>query len=264
MGETERMAWSRRDLVKAGGLMAARSAVGPSLVSLSADAQTSVAVTVELWGVFEISYPGPADGNPFVDVDFGATFEQGRTSIATVGFYDGGGVYRLRFMPVSTGVWTYRTQSNRPELDGKTGSFPVRAAQARNSGPVRVKDQYHFVYANGSPYRELGTTCYAWTSQPAALEEQTLKTLADAPFNKMRMCVFPKWCHYNQVEPPQYPFAGQAPNHWDFTRFNPAYFQHFEGRIRELGSMGIEADVILFHPYDEGHWGLRQYGCGKR
>jgi len=66
---------------------------------------------------------------------------------------------------------------------------------------VRVKDQYQFVYPNGSPYRELRTTCYTWTSQPAALEEETLKTLADAPFNKMRMCVFPKWYHYNQVEP---------------------------------------------------------------
>jgi hypothetical protein len=257
------MSWSRRDLVKAGGLIAARSAVGPGLLSLSTDAQTSVAAAVELWDVFEISYPGPADGNPFVDVEFSARFEQGGTSIAAIGFYDGGGVYRVRFMPVSTGVWTYRTQSNRPELDGKTGSFPVRAALAGNSGPVRVKDQYHFVYANGSPYRELGTTCYAWTSQSAALEEQTLKTLADAPFNKMRMCAFPKWYHYNQVEPPRYPFVGQAPNHWDFTKFNPAYFQHFESRIRQLGNMGIEADVILFHPYDEGHWGFDNMGSAN-
>ena len=257
----ERMSWSRRDLVKAGGLMAVGSAVGSGLLSQSADAQTSLASAAEEWDVFEVSYPGPANGNPFVDVEFGARFEQGGTSIATDGFYDGGGVYRVRFMPASTGVWTYRTQSNHPELDGKTGSFAVRAAQPGNMGPVRVKDQFHFVYANGSPYRELGTTCYAWTSQPAALEEQTLKTLADAPFNKMRMCVFPKWYHYNQVEPPQYPFAGEAPNHWDFTRFNPAYFRNFETRVGQLGKLGIEADVILFHPYDEGHWGFDNMGA---
>ena len=129
-------------------------------------------------------------------------------------------------------------------------------AGPRNYGPVRVKDQYHFVYADNKPYREIGTTCYAWTSQPKALEEETLKTLAGAPFNKLRMCVFPKWFDYNHVEPPRYPFVGRAPNQWDFTQFNPEYFQHFEQRVAQLGELGIEADVILFHPYDEGHWGL--------
>lgn len=57
------------------------------------------------------------------------------------------------------------------------------------------------------------------------------------------------------------PFVGTAPNHWDFTRFNPAHFQNFERRIAQLGEMGIEADIILFHPYDEGHWGFDNMGA---
>jgi hypothetical protein len=146
-------------------------------------------------------------------------------------------------------------------LDGKTGSFTAIPAQADHHGPVRVKDQYHFIYADGTPYRELGTTCYAWTCQPAALEEQTLKTLAASPFNKLRMCLFPKWFNYNRGEPPRYPFVGQAPNQWNFTQFNPEYFQHFEKRIGQLAEMEIEADVILFHPYDAGHWGFDNMGA---
>jgi hypothetical protein len=53
-----------------------------------------------------------------------------------------------------------------------------------------------------------------------------------------------------------YPFEGRPTNSWDFTRFNPEFFQHFERRVLDLQKLGIEADIILFHPYDEGHWGF--------
>ena len=37
-------------------------------------------------------------------------------------------------------------------------------------------------------------------------EHATLATLADAPFTKIRMCVFPKHYAYNENEPERYPF----------------------------------------------------------
>jgi len=48
------------------------------------------------------------------------------------------------------------------------------------------------------------------------------------------------------------PFArtGPGPKDWDPARPDPAYFHRFEDRIRRLGDLGIEADVILYHPYD--------------
>jgi hypothetical protein len=119
-----------------------------------------------------------------------------------------------------------------------------------------VRNTFHFAYADGTPYFPVGTTCYAWTHQPAALEEETLKTLAHAPFNKLRMCVFPKFYAYNRGEPPRYPFEGTPPDRWDLSRFNPAFFRHLEARIGQLRDLGIEADLILFHPYDKGHWGF--------
>src|SRR5262249_11900045 len=170
--------------------------------------------------------------------------------------YDGDGVYRLRFMPDRPGAWRYTTRSNRAELDGKTGRVDVTSPSPGNHGPGRVRDTFHFAYADGTPYRPVGTTCYAWTQQDAALEEQTLKPLKHAPFNKLRMCVFPKFYAYNRGEPPRYPFAGTPPSSWDFSRFNPAFFRHLETRIGQLRDLGIEADLILFHPYDKGHWGF--------
>ncbi len=210
----------------------------------------------EQWGLLEVSLPGPRDGNPFVDVQLAAKFQQEGEKHVVNGFYDGNGIYRVRFMPPTAGKWKYTTQSNVNELNGKSGHFDVIAATKKNHGPVRVRNTFHFAYADGTPYKPIGTTCYAWTSQSAELEEQTLKTLAGAPFNKLRMCVFPKWYTWNKVEPALYAFEGTPPKQWDFTRFNPAFFQHLEQRIAQLRDLGIEADVIIFHPYDEGRWGF--------
>ncbi len=211
---------------------------------------------VEQWGRFELNLTGPASGNPFLEVELNARFTQGNTTINVTGFYDGEGQYRVRFMPEKTGEWRYITRSNRPALDGKTGTLIVTPPSAQNHGPVRVAHSYHFAYADGTPYRQLGTTAYVWTHQGNALEEQTLRTLAAAPFNKIRFCVFPKNYDWNKNEPPTYPFAGTPPSSWDFTRFNPAYFNHLEKRIAQLSELGIEADIILFHPYDKGRWGF--------
>jgi hypothetical protein len=212
--------------------------------------------SIEKWDVFEVELAGPSDGNPFLDVELTGTFEFDGQQQTVAGFYDGDGVYRIRFMPDREGRWNYTTKSNKPELAGKSGEFEVVAPTGKNHGPVRVKDTFHFAYADGTPYHQLGTTCYVWTHQGDELEEQTLKTLAASPFNKIRMCVFPKRYTWNQNEPPLYAFEGTPPKDWDFTRFNPKFFQHLEQRIAQLRDLGIEADIILLHPYDEGHWGF--------
>ncbi len=208
---------------------------------------------VERWGMFEIVLEGPQTGNPFMEVELSATFQFGHRSIEAPGFYDGEGFYRIRFMPDAVGDWRYITHSNITGLDGIQGSLRCYTPSPENHGPVRVHNTFHFAYEDGSPYIPVGTTCYAWVHQEEELQEQTLQSLRDAPFNKLRMCVFPKHYLYNENEPPYHPFEGSGPNEWDFTHFNPAFFQHLEQRIGHLQELGIEADLILFHPYDR--WG---------
>jgi hypothetical protein len=89
----------------------------------------------------------------------------------------------------------------------------------------------------------------------------------------MRMCVFPKRYVFNKNEPTVYPFEGEVkrewndsmlddyktqapPDFWDFTRFNPEYFRKLERHVLDLQALGIEADLIIFHPYDFGAWGF--------
>ncbi|MFZ6029245.1 MAG: DUF5605 domain-containing protein [Chloroflexota bacterium] len=216
---------------------------------------------VEKWDFYEHALSYADSPNPFTEVTLEASFSHSDRQVQVRGFYDGDGVFKLRFMPDCEGEWQFITRSNAAALDGKTGSFICTPASANNHGPVRVADQVRFAYEDGTAYIPVGTTCYVWNLQDDALEEQTLQTLDQAPFNKMRMCVFPKRYLYNQNEPPSYPFASnnnpaEPSRRWDFKRFNPAYFQHLEKRILDLRERGIEADLILFHPYDNGQWGF--------
>src|ERR1017187_4532186 len=144
------------------------SALAPLTAQLAAQ---TTARDIERWGMFELRLTGPAEGNPFLDVQFSAEFRQQHRSVQVDGFYDGGGAYKVRFSPDHEGEWSYVTHGNRPELDGKTGTFPCVAPSAGNHGPVSVRNVYNFGYADGTPYFEFGTTCYAWTHQPAALQQ---------------------------------------------------------------------------------------------
>ncbi|PYE24166.1 uncharacterized protein DUF4038 [Rhizobium sp. PP-F2F-G20b] len=209
--------------------------------------------TIAKWDLFEASLNGPSSGNPFIEVDLEAHFSQKSRTVRVPGFYDGDGVYKIRFMPDNEGEWAYVTRSSAPELDGKSGTFTAGPARPDVHGPVQVTNRFHFAHADGTPYLSFGTTCYAWTHQPLDLQAKTLETLKQARFNKMRMGVFPKDYPFNINEPLHDVYERDAEGELDFDRPNPESFRHFENQVKALGDLGIEADIIIFHPYDR--WG---------
>lgn len=227
--------------------------------------------TVEKWGMLEISAPGRTEGNPFTDYTCTATFKGKNETVAVDGFYDGEGVYKARFMPSFEGDYAYEMAGS---FGGTvTGRFTATAPGEGNHGPMRVVNQFHFAYEDTTPYYSVGTTCYAWAHQPEDIHRQTLKELDKGYFNKMRFCVFPKHYIHNFRDPETFPYEGTpmdnsglseetftyeidtSGNHWDFTRFNPEHFRRIERCIVELQERGVEADVIVMHPYDR--WGFK-------
>ena len=56
---------------------------------------------------------------------------------------------------------------------------------------LRYQTSFAPLNADGTPYKELGTTCYNWVNQSAARRKQTLNTFKDSPFNKVRMSILP-------------------------------------------------------------------------
>ncbi|MDO4305333.1 MAG: DUF5605 domain-containing protein [Eubacteriales bacterium] len=226
----------------------------------------------EKWGVFELSCLGPETGNPFVEQKISADFYAENQTVTVKGFYDGAGIYKVRFMPSFEGRYCFCVRASflKEEV---TGEFLVTSPREGNHGPVRVAGTYHLAYEDGTPYYSVGTTCYVWELQSDERIAQTLRSLKEARFNKIRFCIFPKHYDYNLGEPRSYPYEGTPMdssvltkenfsfytgktegNHWDFTRFHPAHFRHIETCILELQKLGIEADLIVMHPYDR--WGF--------
>lgn len=228
---------------------------------------------MEKWGVFEISVSGRQDHNPFTDYAIRGTFTGTKEEKTVDGFYDGDGVYKVRFMPSFEGSYRFRIFGNYSDGGELSGTFLVTLAHAGNHGPVHVCNQYHFAYEDGTPYYSIGTTCYVWSLQSEELQKQTLETLAGNAFNKIRFCVFPKHYIYNFHEPYTYPYEGTPVdsslitrdnfmeyhgcpegNNWDYKRFNPKHFAHLEDCVQALMKIGVEADLIVMHPYDR--WGF--------
>jgi hypothetical protein len=223
--------------------------------NVSAATAPTYAPTAKQWSVEEITvHSANAHANPFSEVQFSAEFVCGKKTVHADGFFNGTNTWKVRFMPEAQGSCTFTTASNDSSLDQAAGHFTVGPPAAGDRGPVHVANTYHFSYADGTPYFLLGTTLYNWLNRDEALQQETLTSLKASPFTKIRFGLFPKWYLYNRVEPTIYPYVETAPGKFDFDRFNPAFFQHVEQRLRDLQRAGIQADIILFHPYD--HWGF--------
>ncbi|MBP1667443.1 MAG: alpha-L-rhamnosidase [Bacteroidetes bacterium] len=54
---------------------------------------------IEQYAIFELELKGPSAGNPFTGVQLSAEFRLHNRSLYCDGFYDGDGIYRVRFMP---------------------------------------------------------------------------------------------------------------------------------------------------------------------
>lgn len=174
------------------------------------------------------------------------------TKITVWGFYDGDDRFLIRFMPEQEGIYTYETVSPLPVLHGVIGSFQCTSADGH--GKV-MPDGLYLKHADGTRHYSVGTTCYAWIYQPDSVRKDTLSELKKGYFNKIRMCVFPKWYLYNEEQPELYPFEG-TPGSFDYDTPNVKLFQRLDETVTRLRESNIQADIILFHPYDADNWGF--------
>lgn len=229
----------------------------------------------ERWGVFEAALHGEEGNDPFAPGLMQGVFRYEDKDLGAVrveGFYDGGGVWRVRFMPQFEGKYTFKITAGGTAF---VGDFTASKPSDGNHGPVHAAKTYHFAYEDGTPFVPVGTTCYVWELQSGETQQNTLETLESAPFNKMRYCILPKHYIYNFRDPPMFPFEGKPcstegmteenfnawngngndrGNDWNFDRFVPEYFRNIEKSVLELQKIGVEADLILLHPYDR--WGF--------
>ena len=181
--------------------------------------------------------------------------QQHRT-IQVDGFYDGDGAYKVRFSPDTEGEWTLRTHSNRPELDGQTGALPS-AFRNRPQSRSRFRAQYlpfrlrrrhalpsvrhHLLRLDASGRRARGADHRH--AAPSAVQQDAHVHLPQVVRRT------------TSNEPPV--IRSRAPPGRTTTRAStPCSSRISKSAIAQLQALGIEADLILFHPYD--HWGYAQ------
>lgn len=202
-----------------------------------------------------------------VNIDLSADFTCGEEHIKVKGFYAGDDTFKVRFLPMQSGQYHYIVKG----IINEEGNFEIEPAESEKHGLLKA-DGVHVKYSDGTVCTMFGTTVYALAHQPQELIEQTLHTLGNSPFNKVRLCVFPKHYKYNHNEPERYPFCpiyGKTPKNvlrkagplsmpaeslWDVRHPDFTFWDRFEKILHRLDDMGIVVDLILFHPYDR--WGF--------
>lgn len=199
---------------------------------------------------FELAFQGAEPEGSHVQVKLKAQFTFEKETKTVDGFYAGNGIYKVRFYPEKSGNYVWKVTG------AVSGEGEIYCEPAKAHGIVRVSGM-HFKHDDGTWYRPFGTTVYALIHQEEALTDTTMETLKAAPFNKARFCVFPKDYDFNHNDPKLYPFE-KKDDKWDVHRPVFAYWDALEERIRELDAMGIQGDLILFHPYDR--WGFSRMG----
>lgn len=194
---------------------------------------------VERWDTCEIaldaagSYP-----NPFTDVGVDATFthESSGKSIAVGGFFDGGSVWRIRFMPTEPGTWQYVTRSQDPGLDGQSGVVTcVPPLKPYLHGPL-LTDGHHFRHADGTRRLPISTRFSCQFASPSVWI-RLIKFLKEHRINRVLFIM--GGIHGTVRE-----LYGPGP---DFSRYNLVRFQAIDAFIDALRKADILASPYLYY-----------------
>ncbi len=131
--------------------------------------------------------------NPFTDVQLDADIiAPDSTKITVPGFWDGGGVWRFRFVPTQIGDYHWSTRSNDLDLHKQQGQFVCTRDTKNTRGFLQVQTgagyQRHFSYADGTPFLPvfiydplhfIGTESVLKASAPALLLHRSRPGLCD-------------------------------------------------------------------------------------
>ena len=219
--------------------------------------------------------------NPFTEVLLEAkvTSPDGR-SISVPGFWDGGDTWRLRLTPTMVGTWTWRTLSNDPDLNNKTGTFECVGGEGVGKGFLQIYPspsyRRHFAYSDGAPFYPVAIreSVHRFASaasppptgstRPAALTQEGRKEALPASFQAFQQRIdalaakgVNRLTGGYLLEKGLFAANKQANEggapffETDLDRPNPAYFQWMDRRVIACNVKGIVPDIGLGWP-DQG------------
>ena len=256
----------RRKFLRLSSLSAAATAVPGFALNASAQpGHVSVGVRtkpqVPRWQPQDLVFNSHATpANPFA-VEFSAdvTGPHG-ISFTLPGFYDGDSTWKVRVSPTALGEWTLITRCADPNLDAQRATFTCTAnPNPAVHGGLRVDPDHHsqFLYEDGSRYFPMGYECdWLWALDSDDPQLKTLNPFLDKiagdGFNFIILNAFAydtSWRKGRSEDddygpPPLYAWEGtnEKPDH---SRFNLAYWQHYDRMMTALHHRGILAHILL-------------------
>jgi hypothetical protein len=236
----------------------------------SSAAAPAVEPTVPRWQPHDFAFPSKAvPDNPF-RVSFTATVTQpDGKSWKTLGYYDGGGVWKLRVAPHLEGSWSLVTHSAVADLDGRRAAFVcVKNPNPRVHGGLRIDREHprHFIWEDGQRFFLLGYECdWLWAldlQRPDAKATHAfLDGLAAHGFNYVILNAYAHDTSWRKGKtgdddygpPPLYAWAGtnEQPDH---SRFNLDYWRHYDRVMQALSERGMIAHVMIKVYNKQVHW----------
>ena len=225
--------------------------------------QSSDSVEVNDFVEVTINVTTPSAQNPFTEVFVTGHFELDQADqvgrFAVDGFCDSadGRVFRIRFMPLEPGDYTYSITYWQDNLQRvHTGTF--KAVNANRRGMVHVYPAYpwHFIWkGTGEHYFLNGTTAFllmGWDDENVIRE--SISRLRALDVNRIRVLLDGRTDHFwtEPIKPGRgfrahlNPWISKHPwrygkSRFDFTRFNLPYWRKFERML----SYARENDMII-------------------
>jgi hypothetical protein len=220
----------------------------------------SLRAQVEIWSKYELTFrSSKAMENPLYELrDFHAVFTSpsGR-DIQISGFWDGGQVFKIRFAPDETGLWSYRTQCsdtlNRGlhGLEGQFNCIPHSSSHlVYQKGSIKhSRGDYYLTYADGTPF--FYVACTAWNGALKATDDEWDRYLSQRARNHYNVIQFvtTQWRGGSKDRMGEVAFTGSGK-----IALNPTFFQRLDKRVDEINEHGlIAAPVLLWAlPFGEG------------
>ncbi|XOV94061.1 MAG: DUF4038 domain-containing protein [Bacteroidota bacterium] len=188
--------------------------------------------------------------NPLFQVsELNATFTapSGRELIIR-GFWDGGKVWKFRFVPDEVGTWTYRTtcsDNTNAGLHEKQGSFEciknTSSEEIYQRGSVkRNPGKYHLSYSDGTPF--FWMACTAWNGALKSTEPEWDQYLTDRKskgYNTIQF-VTTQWRGGEGDRDGRVAFTGSGR-----IELNIDFFKRLDGKVDRINEYGLVAAPVL-------------------
>ncbi|HYP14783.1 MAG TPA: DUF5060 domain-containing protein, partial [Bryobacteraceae bacterium] len=213
------------------------------------------AVDIEQWKPHDFTFRAASGaGNPFDTELTGIFTGPDNLTLKIPGFYDGDGVWKIRFSAPLPGDWRMQTASPVAALNGKTET--IRAAANKNTrihGVLQVDRErpYHFRVEDGARFYLLGYEAdWLWGADMLDPKRKVMNRLIDQMdtygFNYVLVDIYAhdtRWCpgkvnEWDYGPTPLYVFGGtnEKPDH---SVLNTKFFAIYDGMMEALWRKGI-------------------------